>query len=239
MLVLALDTCFDACSAAVLDTLADRLVARFEPMATGHAERLVPMIGSVMAEAGVGFDELHLIAVTNGPGTFTGTRIGVAAARSLALAAQKPLLGASSLAVIAAQVAMEVPDGFAGADILVAMDARRDEVYFQGFRNAKPLNPPAVLCPLEAIDGWVGGLPNGNAPRCILAGTAAKAITSRVQHATGQAGCHVSSVSLPSAAFLARLAPTLSHEGAPVSPLYLRPADAKPQIGKSISRVTT
>lgn len=237
MIVLALETCFDACSAAVFDDAADRLVARFEPMATGQAERLVPMISEVMDEAGTRFDELDAIAVTFGPGTFTGMRIGVAAARSLALATGRPLLTTTSLAVIAQEARTLAPASLCGADILVAMDARRDEVYVQSFRNGEPLAAPVVEPPLAALRNWVGTRPPDRPEALIVAGTASDAIAEEAKK-LGIGNLSISPVRLPSAACLARLAPQLSSEGHNVSPLYLRPADAKPQIGKSIARVT-
>src|SRR5260370_29718162 len=78
--VLAIDTALEACSAAILDTArGDGVTSRSLPMARGHAEALVPLIAAVMSEANVEFAELDRIAVTVGPGSFTGLRVGVAA----------------------------------------------------------------------------------------------------------------------------------------------------------------
>ena len=103
---LAIDTTFGACSAALRlaphDQAQDtQTISRYEAMTTGHAERLVGMIADVLRDAALGFDELNAIAVTVGPGTFTGTRVGVAAARALALAGDLPIYTATSLAVMA------------------------------------------------------------------------------------------------------------------------------------------
>jgi tRNA threonylcarbamoyladenosine biosynthesis protein TsaB len=87
MNILAFDTCFDACSVCVAQTGADRAVefsGALERFETGHAERLIPMVEEVMSRAGLTFSHIDRLAVTVGPGTFTGTRIGVAAARALA-----------------------------------------------------------------------------------------------------------------------------------------------------------
>ena len=73
----------------------------YEPRATGHAERLFPMIAEVMDGAGLAFSAIDRIAVTLGPGTFTGVRVGIAAARALALATGKPVVAMTSLAVMA------------------------------------------------------------------------------------------------------------------------------------------
>ena len=87
MLILAIDTALDACAAGVLDTSAGRLIAQeTQPMKRGHAEALMPLIGRVMEQAGSGFAALGRIAVTTGPGSFTGLRVGLSAARGIALA---------------------------------------------------------------------------------------------------------------------------------------------------------
>src|SRR5262245_8271841 len=101
--VLAIDTALEACSAAILDTdRTDGLTSRSLPMMRGHAEALVPLIAAVMSEAKVEFTELDRIAVTIGPGSFTGLRVGVAAARGIALATGKPAVGLTTFAALAA-----------------------------------------------------------------------------------------------------------------------------------------
>ena len=103
MNILALDTSMGACSAAVLavDGAARRLILRDVPMARGHAEALMPMVAEVMQESGLAFAELDLIAATLGPGSFTGVRIAIAAARGLALVTRAKLFGTDSLSVVA------------------------------------------------------------------------------------------------------------------------------------------
>ncbi len=126
MNVLALDTSMAACSAAVLtrDAASGRAARRFERLERGHAEAIVPMIQQVMAEAGAEYGELDRIAVTVGPGTFTGVRIGVATARGLALATGAPLLGVTSHAVMARQIVESGQASTAGAVIAVERVAR-------------------------------------------------------------------------------------------------------------------
>src|SRR5271154_5493324 len=93
MLILAIDTALDACSAGVLDTDAGKLIAHESlPMKRGHAEALMPLIARIMKESGVAFASLDRIAVTTGPGSFTGLRVGLSAARGIALAADKPVV---------------------------------------------------------------------------------------------------------------------------------------------------
>src|SRR3974390_2816555 len=103
MLVLAIDTAPSACSAAGAHTGQAALLAREQlAMARGQAEALMPLIERVMVEADIGFTSLDRIAVTTGPGSFTGLRVGISAARGLALATGKPAIGLTTLATFAA-----------------------------------------------------------------------------------------------------------------------------------------
>ncbi len=234
MNILGFDTCFDACSVALECGGEGCVASRFEPMATGHAERLVLMISEVMAEAGLPFDAVDRLAVTCGPGTFTGTRIAVAAARALALATGKPLVAATSLWVMAEEVAESLKHSDEDSpDILVATDARRGEVYVQHFRAGAPLCDAAVLSPQAAADLLSHGGP------AVVAGSGAIAVADAAGTRDGSSNLRALRRDLvPDARFLARLAVRLDDNGRSVSPLYLRPADAKPQTGKSMLRVT-
>src|ERR1700733_13266955 len=98
MKVLAVDTALGACSVAVLG--GEKILShRFEEMARGHAEALAPMVESAMA--GIAFDSLDRLAVTTGPGTFTGQRVGLAFMRGLRIALRKPLIGVTTLEAMA------------------------------------------------------------------------------------------------------------------------------------------
>src|ERR1700694_5061493 len=103
MRVLAIDTALAACSAAVLDTGRAAIIAsETRVMARGHAEAIMPLIARVMDQAEIEFAELDRIAVTTGPGSFTGLRVGISAARGIALAAAKPAIGLTTLSGFAA-----------------------------------------------------------------------------------------------------------------------------------------
>src|SRR5882757_8591907 len=128
MLILAIDTALDACAAAVLDTEAAKIIAQeSQAMKRGHAEALMPMIARVMKTSGVAFTALDRIAVTTGPGSFTGLRVGLSAARGIALAAGKPVAGVTTLTAYAAPVVSVN----AAQPVISAIDARHDHVYVQ------------------------------------------------------------------------------------------------------------
>ena len=149
MRVLAIDTALEACSVAVLDTeRAEVRVHESLPMQRGHAEALMPLIARVMDRAQLDFAALDRIAVTTGPGSFTGLRVGIAAARGIALAAGKPAVGLSTLAAFAAP--------FIAADdtlpVVVAIDARHDHVYLQVFGpGGRTVVAPRVAPLREAV----------------------------------------------------------------------------------------
>lgn len=103
MRVLAIDTALEACSAALLDTGSGMTLARqSRPMTRGHAEVLVPLISEVMIQSEIDFAQIDRVAVTTGPGSFTGLRVGLSAARGIGLAAGKPVVGLTTLAALAA-----------------------------------------------------------------------------------------------------------------------------------------
>lgn len=209
MKILAVDTALGACSAALLHD--ERILAhRFEPMDRGHAERLAPMVEEVAREAAVDFASLDRLAVTTGPGTFTGQRVGLAFMRGLRVALHRPLIGITTLAAMAAQARAET-----GAAIAIPLhDARRDEVYIE-IENQLP---PSVL-PFEEVIALLRELADD---RVALAGTAA----SRVCDALANRFL-LSSVRQPDALWVARLAMTADATDSAPRPIYLRAPDAK------------
>ena len=121
--VLAFDTSAAHCAAALL-LPGGRVLTRLEPMEKGQAERLMPLLEDLLREAGLGWSDLTRLAVGTGPGNFTGVRISVAAARGLALGLGIPAIGITRLEALA----FGLP-----RPITVVEDARRGEVYVQGF----------------------------------------------------------------------------------------------------------
>src|SRR5262245_54282255 len=128
MMILAIDTALDACAAAVLDTANRKVIAQeSQAMKRGHAEALMPLLARVMKSSGVTFAALDRIAATTGPGSFTGLRVGLSAARGIALAANKPAVGITTLSAFAAPHVSEHGEH----PIISAIDARHDHVYLQ------------------------------------------------------------------------------------------------------------
>src|SRR5437588_184927 len=170
MLVLAIDTALDACAAGVLDTNAGKLIAQeSQPMKRGHAEALMPLIARVMKESGIAFFSLDRIAVTTGPGSFTGLRVGLSAARGIALAANKPVVGLTTLTAYAAPVVSEGGE----QPVISAIDARHDQVYFQVVSgNGSSLIRPRVAPIAEALEASRFGAPH-------LVGNAAEILSQR------------------------------------------------------------
>ena len=167
MLILAIDTALDACAAAVLDTSASKIIAQeSQPMKRGHAEALMPLIARVMKASGVAFAALDRIAVTTGPGSFTGLRVGLSAARGIALAAGKPVVGVTTLTAYAAPVVSENGEH----PVISAIDARHDHVYFQVVSgDGSSLIKPKVAPIAEALEASRFGAPHlvGNAAQIL------------------------------------------------------------------------
>ncbi len=199
MIALVIETATAACSVALLD--GDRVVAsRHELVGRGHAERLVPMIGEVLDEAGM--NRADLIQVDCGPGSFTGIRVGIAAARGLSLAWGVPVTGFSALALIAVT---------AREDVGVALTGGHGELFVQRFKHA----------PFAAVDELRSLRPETAAelvPDDLVLGSGAEALV--VARGTGR----VDAI-FPNAAD-ARLLPADYTALAP-TPLYGRAPDAK------------
>ncbi|PWC74589.1 tRNA (adenosine(37)-N6)-threonylcarbamoyltransferase complex dimerization subunit type 1 TsaB [Azospirillum sp. TSH64] len=223
MKVLGLDTATSGCSAAVWDGTAGQddgarvTVRRSPPMARGQAEVLVPLAQEVLADAGAGFADLDRIAVTVGPGAFTGLRIALAAARGIAVARDLPVIGITSFDAIAHGVPVAER---AGRFLLVAVDSRRAEPFLQLYDAAlAPVGDPAMPDP-AAIPGWLDGLyPSGP---LLLAGDAA-AVLAPLLAGRGDLAL-ASGDGLPDAAVVAALG-AVRPTGLPVDPFYLRPPD--------------
>ena len=201
MKILAFDTCLTACSVAVMDG-EQVLSSRAEPMARGHQERLAPLVQELMGQAGLGFDQLDRIGVTVGPGSFTGLRVGLAFAKGLSAALDRPAIGIGLLEALA--------EGLPGR-VAAVLDAKRDQVYVQTFVEGHAQAPPRVLSLTEARSELAAFAPSS------LVGTGGDLMA--LPEVTLIAVDHADPVAI---ARLAGRKPV-----APPMPLYLRAPDAR------------
>ncbi|MCC7252238.1 tRNA (adenosine(37)-N6)-threonylcarbamoyltransferase complex dimerization subunit type 1 TsaB [Hyphomicrobium sp.] len=232
MNTLAFDTCFAACSVAATWRMPDGVAGayRFERLERGHAERLTPMIGEAMSEAPFGFSDIGMIIVTTGPGTFTGQRVGIAAARALSLATGAPVGTLSSLAVMAYTAVAEIPDEVEGKVLAVAVDARRGEIYFQRFAGPawSALGEPELVTPAAAADRL-------GASDAVVVGSGAEVVAEASRKVGGSVSARIVALE-PDVRFIPDGA--VRPGSVLPRPLYLRPPDAKPQDGASLGRVS-
>lgn len=214
MIVLAIDTCFNACSVAL--ARGDLITSERVLMRQGHAEALLPMIQRVVMGAGVAMGDIERIAVTHGPGTFTGVRTGLAAARGLALARGIPAFGFSSLRVIGIA---------AGGNVIVAADAGRSRLFVQAIGpDGAEITEPLILPVDDAAAFAIGqGLP--------MTGSGVQVLATAGYDIARAAGDPE-----PDAAMLIALAIDAPVSSGMPKPLYLREPDAKPQAGAAIAR---
>jgi tRNA threonylcarbamoyladenosine biosynthesis protein TsaB len=217
MLILAIDTALDHCAAAVLDTDTGAMRAQESlPMKRGHAEALMPLVARVMKAADLAFAALDRIAVTTGPGSFTGLRVGLSAARGIALAAQKPAVGVTTLSAYAAPVVSE--DG--PHPVISAVDARHDHVYFQVVGgNGEELVAPQVAPIATALEAARFGAPH-------LIGNAANLLAERWP-ADASPPIAVDPQPAPDIAWVAWLGAAADPALSPARPFYLKAPDVK------------
>jgi tRNA threonylcarbamoyladenosine biosynthesis protein TsaB len=208
LIILALDTCVDACSVALWSD-GETLAAMSEPMARGHQERLAPMAAEALSAAGLKPTALDRIAVTTGPGSFTGLRVGLAFAKGLALALDRPCIGVGTLEALA----LSQDTAF----VATCLDARRGRVYLQAFADGRAVMAPDILdidvAAARLAELWTGGparIVGSGAP--LVAGVLASA--------------SIDAAAVPDPAILARLASARTPGPMP-RPLYLRAPDAK------------
>jgi tRNA threonylcarbamoyl adenosine modification protein YeaZ len=226
MRVLAIDTALEACSAAVLDTEQGGILASESvPMVRGHAEALMPLVARVMSEARLEFLELDRVAVTVGPGSFTGLRVGVAAARGIAVAAGKPAIGLTTLAAYAAP--------YIAADdvtpLVTAIDARNNQVYMQLFGNGgRTLIQPRLAGVRDAVRAAVTG------PARVVGSGAALVVDA--WPAGERPPAVVDASRAPVIDWVAHLGAAAQQALALPKPLYLRAPDAQPQDAAHLPR---
>ena len=224
MILLAIDCSARLCAACVYDAGAGRELGRVVlDLGKGHAEHLMAVIAEALKNAGLSYRDLGAVAVSVGPGSFTGVRVGVSAARGLALALKIPAIGVTTLEALAAQAREEFPD----RAVLVTLDGGREEIHAALYDEAAILRyGPAVATLAE-----MAGMASTNTP--VLAGTLAR----KIADAAGGRFDFGPQDATADIAVYARLAAGKG-AGEKPHPLYLRAADAKPQAGFVLPRTS-
>lgn len=226
MIGLAFDTALDACSVAVFNE-GELLGHLHERMSKGHAECLMPMVESVMNRASVNYIDLDFIAVTVGPGTFTGVRVGLSAARALRLTTGLPIAGVSTLAAVAEGVWRSLVLD-ANISIIVLHDARRQELFQQKIRYRSEVLPcPPSIVSLEAVASVI---PRGP---IMMVGSGIRCLSEDLLSQYPEALIN-KNFSTPDAMDVASIGDRIIKQGlvrkCPPHPLYLRLPDARPPV---------
>ena len=221
MIILALDTASSTC-AACLARDGKTLAQASELIGTGHAERLMPMVHNLIGMADILYSDIGMVAVSIGPGSFTGVRTGVAAAKGFAQALKIPAIGISTLEAIAFEARKNVGD----KPLRVVIDAKRGEVHTQDFDGYGTAESGPVLLSLDDAKGGRGGR--------ILAGNGAALVDAQAPNVLP----HAATASIAIFSEMALLRQGNDPTSLTVMPLYLRGADAKPQLGFALSRAT-
>jgi tRNA threonylcarbamoyladenosine biosynthesis protein TsaB len=225
--VLAIDTALGACAAAVYDPALGRSLAMQSfAMNRGHAEVLIPLVERVMHDARLGFDALDRIVTTIGPGSFTGLRVGISAARGFALAAGKPAVGVSTLDALAAPYVTDVET----VPVVAAIDAKHGNLYLQMIgAGGRVLVAPRVASLSDAIRAVAIGLVR-------IIGSGADLLADQWPAPDVPMPLLVDARPAPDIEWVARLGAKIAPEKAVARPLYLRAPDARPQDAHRLQR---
>jgi len=225
MRVLAIDTALAACAAAVLDTDHGILASESLPMVRGHAEALIPLIARVMKQSEMTFQNLGRVAVTTGPGSFTGVRVGLAAARGFGVATGVPVVGVSTLSVYAAPYLA----GNGKSPVVVAIDARHEHVFLQVFGpGGQTLVSPRLVRLSEAIRAA------SEAPACLV-GSAARAVADGLANNAAPPRA-IDPRDAPDIMWVAQIGAVTPQAHSAPNPQYLRAPDAQPQNAAQLPR---
>ena len=223
MILLAIDTASALCAACVHDSGAGKELGRAVlDLGKGHAEHLMGVVDEAMREAGVAFHELERIAVAVGPGSFTGVRVGVSAARGFALALKVPAVGVTTLAAIAA----EARESAGARKIMVALDGGRGDVHLAVYDGDGALLFGPVATNLQAA----AAIAREHSP--LLVGSAAGMVAAEAR-AELEVGVSAATADIGVYARLGAVMPV----GDRPAPLYLREADARPQTSFVLPRI--
>lgn len=222
MKLLAIETATEACSVAV--HLDGQVIERFEVAPRRHAELTLPWAGALLAEAGISARQLDAVAISRGPGAFTGVRLAIAIAQGIALGIDRPLLAVSTLQALA----LRAPAG--AGTIVSAIDARMGEVYVGRFAGAQGqwqaldqeqvLAPQALVLPGDAFHGVGTGFAAADSALVLRAGSLAQSV---------DAGA------LPHAADVATLAVAAFARGEAIAPELVEPAYLRNNVALTIA----
>jgi len=221
MNIIALDTVAGASSVAVFSD--GKKVCNYRKVLDrGHAEVLIPMMKEAISSVSFEFLDLDLIAVTVGPGSFTGIRVGLATARSLSVAAKVPVIGVTSFEAVAASITEKE---WAGAPVLIALETRRDDLYLQMFNEARArLGEPKAVGSPDIVSYVSHQL--GLQTDILVAGDGAERAVSEIGDCSERFKCRLaSSLVGPDAIQVAEIAQESHLSGSaclPAEPFYLR-----------------
>lgn len=219
MRILAIDTALAACAACIAEDASDDLLAQESlAMERGHAEALLPLLERVVARVEGGFESLDRVAVTVGPGSYTGLRVGLSAARAIGLALGVPVVGVTTLSALLAPLLAEDDERL----LVAAIDARHGQIYLQAIGGSGGLVVPPCLVTVEEAVARLRGQP------FVAAGSGAPALAAAADAGGGTAGVRdpTSALQISTVASLGLVA---DPEQALPRPLYLRGPDATPQ----------
>ena len=225
---LALDTALESCSVglAIQSNGATERFGRSLALGRGHAEHLMGELEQLLSAHHLTYKDLSRIAVTVGPGSFTGLRVGLATARALGLALDIPVIGTSTLMALALNAQATGHSGTVGCFI----DARRNQIYGQFFTLSKDAAPvPATEAEAKSADAFASACQEYANLAMIGNGSALV-----VKSAPSLEASPLLASACPDMALLAGWALDQAASPTPPAPLYLRAPDAKPQASKSI-----
>ncbi len=225
MRLLALDTAGDGCSVGIFAS-SRPLALRRHAGASGHAEQLPRLLADLLADAPGGLQALDALAVTIGPGSFSGIRTGLAAARGLALVAGLPVFGITTFAALAAAA---LRGSSSGRPIVAAIDARRSQVFVQVFdADGHPISPARAATLQAAAADLVGPLR--------LVGSGARLLRPLLRPETEIEldDVRLDAAAVAEAAMVAAGRGMQPVRGTTLGPLYLRDADARLDAGRSL-----
>lgn len=225
MRILAIDTALGACQAGIAE--GDPLAIRAEEtllMERGHAEALLPLLERVVSRVEGGFESLDRVAVTVGPGSYTGLRVGLSAARAVGLATGIPVVGVTTLSALLAPLLTGAVDGL----LVAAIDARHGQIYCQAIAPGGGIVVPPVLARVPEALRRLGSGP------MTLVGSGAAALAAAAREVGETATLR--EALLPEIGWVAALGAVADPEGALPRPMYLRGPDAAPQDHARLAR---